>query len=78
MLDIAQHELKKKENLKPTEAAIRTAREVYDKINEPFQKIFKVSFNHALTKVPLLNLSINQTSGQNKKVPGQQAMLQKT
>ena len=54
---LAQNESKGNVNVKPTQKAIKSAtKHIYSKINVSFQKVFKVSFAEAQTKVKELKL----------------------
>ena len=54
---LAQNESNGNINVKPTQKAIKSAtKHIYSKINVSFQKVFKVSFAEAQTKVKELNL----------------------
>lgn len=54
---LAQNESKRNVKVKPTQKAIKSAtKHIYSKINVSFQKVFKVSFAEAQTKVKELKL----------------------
>ena len=57
------HELKKQDNIKATTSAIKeTAKNLYNKINEPFKETFNINFNEALAKIPQLQLQVKKSS----------------
>ena len=58
----------KKPVLKPTQSAIKdTARDVYDKVDQPFKELFSIELKDALTKPPELQLQTKPSHAESKR-----------
>ena len=75
---LAENGDKENRKVKPTQKAIKSAvKHIYSKIDAPFQKVFKVSFAEAQTKVSELELQTKKTKIQKKRERRQRARQEK-
>ncbi|KAL9977594.1 hypothetical protein ACROYT_G015015 [Oculina patagonica] len=75
---LAQNENKLNSKVKPTQKAIKSAvKHIYSKIDAPFQRVFKVSFAEAQTKVSELDLQAKKNKIQKKHERRQRARQKK-
>ena len=75
---LAQNENNGNMKVKPTQKAIKSAaKHIYSKINVSFQKVFKVSFAEAQTKISELELQKKKNKIQKKRERRQRARQEK-
>ena len=70
--------VKAQTQVKPTQAAITSAvRHIYSKVNGPFERMFKIGFAEAQTKVKELNLQKKQNANEKKRLRRERARQEK-
>lgn len=75
---LMESENKGNKTIKPTQKAIKAAvKHIYSKIDAPFQKVFKVSFAKAQTKVAELELQTKKSRTEKKRERRQRARQEK-